>query len=161
MLINDLIANKLSFIDLSNASVLSKVNLAKTEVLYLLEPFLQKADTEDETLYSEREKILIATYTAYNLLFTKAITTVAGDINVNGGAVSGNKVLTKAKADVVESEFEIIKASDGANVAMSGEKLLSNLKEQLCSLANQMGIEISICDCGEAVPTPFIIVRNY
>ena len=159
LVINSLIANKLPFIDISNPSVLDKVNLAKTEVLYLLEPYLEKADTEDEALYTPQEKILIANYTAYNLLVTKAISTVAGDASVNDGAVSGNKVLTKAKADVVESEFEIIKASDGANIAMSGEKLISELKNQVCTLANQLNISIAICDCGQVNPIPFIFVR--
>lgn len=159
MLINELIANKLPFINIEDDNVLGKVNLSKTEVLYLLEPYLNKADTEDETLYTNREKILVATYTAYNLLFTKAISTVAGDITVNSGAVGGNKVLTKAKADVVETEFDIIKAADGANISMTGEMLLSTLKDQLCTLANSMDIPISLCNCNDLIPKPFIMVR--
>jgi hypothetical protein len=159
LVINELIALKLPYINLSAVPVLNKVNLAKKEVLYLLEPYLNKANTEDENLYTNQERSLIATYTAYNLLYTKAISTVAGDVSI-GGAVTDNKVLTKAKADVVESEFTIAKAADGVNIAMSGERLMQELKAQLCSLANQMNIPIAICDCGEAIPAPFIFVRS-
>lgn len=160
MVINEIIANKLPFLNLENPNVLGSVNLSKTEILYLLEPFLNKATAEDESLYTEREKILVATYTAYNLLITKTISTVAGDINVNAGAVSGNKILTKAKADVVESEFDIIKSSDGANISMDTKSLLATLKDQLCSLANSMNIGIAICNCDDLTPTPFIMVRS-
>lgn len=75
MVINQIVANKLPFINLQDDILLAKVNHTKWEVLYLLQSYLQKADNqvEGETTYSPQEKILVGTYIAYNLLITKAI----------------------------------------------------------------------------------------
>jgi hypothetical protein len=157
--INTLIKGDLPFLDLSNTTVLNKVDTAKWSSFYSLQPYLLKSDTEveDETKYTNLEKILVAAYTAYQLLFTKAITTLAGDAET--GESSNNKLLTKAKADVVEAEFSPIKSADGANISLTGEKLMANLKKKVCDTAMSLNIVLPLCeDCSVFTPQPYFVV---
>ncbi len=158
MLINEIVATKLPFIDLNNASLLEKVNNTKWEVLYLLQSYLGKAadEVENENTYTAQQKILVGTYIAYNLLINKAIEVTGGNATTQSAAT--NRVLTKAKADAVESEFTVLKASDGANIALTGEKLLATLKTELCNTAKMLQIQLPICDCGEPSVQPFFKV---
>jgi hypothetical protein len=158
--INQLIQNDLPFLDLSNEIVLQKIATAKWSAFYSLQNYLKKLDTEveDESTYKPKEKILVAAYTAYQLLITKTIETVAGDAQT--GVSANNKILTKAKADVVETEFTPIKATDGTNISLTGEKLVESLKDKLCDAALNLEIVLPMCNCGVFTPLPaFKIVK--
>lgn len=155
--INEMVAKELPYLNLLDANQLAKVDMTKFEVFYLLQNELNKTDleVEVEASYNNKQRILIAYYTAYLLLQSKALETVTGD--ATAGTSPQNKILSKAKASSVESEFDIIKSSDGANFALTADQIMSNLKEKLCTLANQMNISISFCqNCSVDFVPPFI-----
>jgi len=156
--IKDIIQNRLPFVDFTDTTVDTRLDKIIMEIQYTLQKPLQKedADVEDESKYSQQEIILIGVYSAYLGLFRKAIITVAGDSETSEQASS--KTLKKAKADVVEAEFQVIKASDGSTIQIDSEKLLALLKEEICDTAALLGISLVICNtCSGKPPLSFIV----
>lgn len=156
----EVIQNRLPFLDLSIAAVELKVQRVIKEVQYTLQNHLDKTDleVEDEPSYSAQERILIGVYAAFLLLKNKALSTLAGDAET--GETASSKTLKKAKADTVEAEFQVIKASDGSSVAINTEKLLEELKSEICQTAKLLLINLPICgDCDIDLPVPMKVIR--
>lgn len=122
------------------------------ETQYSLQKYLKKqdAEVEDEAAYNALEKMLIADLTALAILQRKIIEFVAGDSEGNV-----KTVLTKAKADVVEVNFE----QSGQKIDLV--KIENNLKTSACEKAKMLGFTLPMC-MGEArEPTkPFIHIPD-
>ena len=159
--IKDIIQNRLPFVDFTNTVIDTRFDKIIMEVQYTLQIPLQKEDTdvEIELNYTQREIILIGVYSAYLALFRKSITTLAGDSETSEQASA--KTLKKAKADVVEAEFQVSKASDGSNIQLDTNTLLALLKEEICDTAALLGIKLVICDTCNTRPPLGFIVRSW
>lgn len=128
----------------------------------LLQAYTKKTDDEldNPSSYTRLEQILFAELTAYYMLLQRVAGTGGG---VDGQAPVVNKTLTKTKADVVEAEFTIVKASDGGQLMIKTETLLGEIKSAACSIARELKYRIPLC---RAIPTegtafiPFITVRD-
>lgn len=156
----EVIQNRLPFLDLSIAAVELKVQRVVKEVQYTLQIHLDKTDleVEDELSYSAQERILIGVYAAFLLLKNKAISTLAGDVET--GEAASSKTLKKAKADAVEAEFQVIKASDGSTIAINTKELLGELKSEICQTARLLAIRLPICgDCDIDLPVPMRVIK--
>lgn len=116
----------------------------RVQMTYLLQPQLNKTDleVEDEANYTAMQNMLFAQMVAYHLLHTKAIETMAGD-GTNSGSAS--KTLKKAKADVVETEFVVTKASDGALIQVETVVLMQQIKSFICSYSGVLKISNPLC----------------
>lgn len=127
-----------------NPSDVSKVDIFVCQSQFSLQEYLGKndVDSEDESTYTNREKLLTGLYTAYNLVCEKATENTVGE---NGNAATGNRILKRAKADVTEAEFQIPKASDGSSLLVNTDSLISKLKEEICNLARSMNITLPLC----------------
>ncbi len=159
--IKDIIENRLPFVDFTNTVVDSRFGKIIMEVQYTLQIPLKKedADVEIEANYTQQEIILIGVYSAYLALLRKAITTVTGDAETSEQASA--KTLKKAKADVVEAEFHINKASDGSSIQLDTPTLLANLKKEICDTAALLGIKLVICDDCSISEYPLPIVHYW
>lgn len=85
--------------------------------------------------------------------------TTGGDVTVTGnlgqmaggvGAVSagaGAKRIKKAKADVVEAEFDYAKASDGGTLTTKSDTIMGTLKNKICEYAATLQVRLPMCDC--------------
>lgn len=142
--ISEVAFSRATWLDESNPSDATKVDIFVCQSMFSLQTPLNKTDVqvEDELQYTSKEKLLVGLYTAYNLVCEKATENVAG---ANGEAATGNKLLKRAKADVTEAEFGILKESDGANLSTGSEGLMNKLKEEICNLARDMGISLPLC----------------
>lgn len=121
------------------------------EVQYKLQDDLEKTNlqVEDENEYSNKEKYLVGTYSAYNLLKQQSLKTIGGTGDTGSGSTAPNtKQIKKAKADVVEAEFQQIKSSDGSNIAMNTKDLLEQLRIDVCCWAKELNVVLSICNSG-------------
>ena len=157
----DIIQNRLPFLNYSDSAVETRIGKMIMEVQYTLQIPLKKedADVEIEVNYQQREIILIGVYTAYLLTLRKAFTTLAGDTETSEQASA--KTLKKAKADVVEAEFHINKASDGSTIQLDTETLLASLKKEICDTAALLGIKLVICDDCSISEYPLPIVHYW
>lgn len=122
-----------------------------------LQDYLKKTDLQVyiESEYTEKEKLLVAYLTAYNLTTNKATANLTGE---SGQSPTINRVVKSAKADVVDTEFE---SPSGANSFMlSMQEIASNLKDLVCDTAAALGITLPMCGCFNAasVSVPFIVV---
>ena len=154
--IQDIIQNRLPFVDITNTAIASRLDKIIMEVQWTLQKPLKKeeADVEIESSYNQQEILLIGVYSAYLALFRKVITTLAGDAETSEEA--STKTLKKAKADVVEAEFHISKASDGSSIQLDTGTLLDLLKDEICDTAALLGISLVICDtCSKHPPFAF------
>lgn len=159
--IKDIIQNRLPFVDFTNTTVESRLNTIIMEVQYTLQIPLKKEDdeVEVEASYTQQEIILIGVFSAYLALFRKAIATLTGDTETSEQASA--KTLKKAKADVVEAEFHISKASDGSSIQLDTKTLVDNLKKELCDTAALLKITLVICDDCRKKPLPAFIVNQW
>ncbi|WP_338761822.1 hypothetical protein WAF17_16345 [Bernardetia sp. ABR2-2B] len=156
--IKDIIQNRLPFLNYSDVTVDARLDKIIMEVQYTLQKPLKKEDVvvEIETTYSQQEIILIGVYVAYLGVLRKAFTTLAGDTETSEEASA--KTLKKAKADVVEAEFHISKASDGSSIQLDTKTLLASLKDEICDTAALLGINLVICNmCNSDLPFAFRI----
>ncbi|WP_291726176.1 hypothetical protein [Bernardetia sp.] len=154
--IKDIIQNRLPFLNYSDTTVDARLDKIISEVQWTLQKPLGKddADVELEASYSQQEIILIGVYVAYLVVLRKAFTTLAGDTETSEEASA--KTLKKAKADVVEAEFHISKASDGSSIQLDTETLLASLKKEICDTAALLGITLVICQvCKKGLPFAF------
>ncbi|WP_375560281.1 hypothetical protein ACE193_21625 [Bernardetia sp. OM2101] len=159
--IKDIIQNRLPFVDITNTVIDSRLDKIIMEVQWTLQSPLKKedADVEIELNYNQQEIILIGVYSAYLALFRKAIITLAGDTETSEEASA--KTLKKAKADVVEAEFHINKASDGSTIQLDTKTLLASLKKEICDTAALLDISLVICDDCSISEYPLPIVHYW
>lgn len=124
-----------------------------------LQPYigLDDTDTEDESKYSNRQNILVAYYTAYGMICKKVLLNMEG--NTESGIAINNKTLKKAKADVVEAEFTVGKASDGSKLLMTAEKIKEGLAKKTCQVAASLGITLPMCE--ELFPREGVITESF
>jgi hypothetical protein len=120
-----------------------EVNPKMIEVMYILQSETKLDDTlvEIEGSYTSVQRILIADITAYYLLQKEAKKNVGG---TNGQPGTNGKVLKRAKADVVESEFEVLKVGEG-QISQSTVDMLADLKSRACNGARKLGYIIPLC----------------
>ena len=161
--INDLVKNRLPFA----TDIDAKIEDFKTESFYYFQPYLLKTDmqVEMEGDYTPLERMMIADYTAYQLLVRKAVEGAGG--TSGSGSGSGAKQLKKAKADVVETEFGYAKADEGSAILLKTDQLIADLKQSICdkakaiNLKQGLAINLPFCDCEEYDVVPPFIVRRY
>ena len=127
----------------------AKITSFTTEAFYLLHNVFGvfDPDIENETAYSPLQRTLIADYVAYILLMRKAIQTAGG--TTSGEQGNGGKLLKRAKADVVESEFIYSTAADGSSVMIKTDELISELKQSICDKGRALNVNLpfTFCDC--------------
>lgn len=131
-----------------------------TESYYFLQSYLNKldADVEVEASYRPLERMLVADLTAYQLIKRKAIETSAGTETQAPAA----KMIKRAKADVVETEFMTIKASDGTFIQLDTVKLIAEITRDMCAKAEALGIGLPYCPLPTAsdVIPPFLYIPD-
>lgn len=136
--IEDLVKERLSFVPATGWE--NKIESYKLQMYYYLQKYLQveDADVEVDDTYTGLKKMLVKELVVYNMIVEKAITTTGGSTSTSVPG-EGTKRIKKAKADVVEAEFEYGKASDGTSIALQTEKLIPELKKNICSYARTLG----------------------
>jgi len=138
-----LVKEKLPF--LSDGSKDSLINSEMIQVMYYLQPYLKKTDekVEEEDEYKPLERILISWLVSYNLLQNKSIELAGG--NSSTGEEVNNSFLKKAKADVVEAEFEQLDKKKTVTLAQDTEIMAANMLKQACAVSRTLGININLC----------------
>lgn len=160
--IPELVCSRLPW--LSPERDLDKITTVLDTQFVLLQEWTKKEDAEvdNPNSYTKVQQLLFAELTAYQLLQQKAAANVGG---TDGAAPAVNKVLTKTKADVVEAEFTIVKASDGGSLTMNASALLGEIKTAACNIARQLGYRLPLCRSASATDgtasfLPFITIQD-
>lgn len=133
----------------------TQIDLYKISTYYFLQSYLgiADADVEDDGQYNGVTRLLVAALVANDLMVNKVLLNVGG---TSSTAPSGGKRIKKAKADVVEAEFDYAKASDGNSLLMSADKLMALLKEKICIYGSTLNIWLPMCMCDDNLEiTPF------
>src|SRR5574343_309628 len=114
----------------------AKVNKAKKEAFYTLQTPLKKTDiqVEDESQYTNQERLLVAYYSLYLLTSNHVNIVVA-----NEQGVVTDRVEKKLVADVTEIEYETNKNAIGSEMS------IEMAKSRVCNLAREMGIGLGLC----------------
>jgi hypothetical protein len=141
------------------------IQAALEEQFVVLQPWTKLSDlaSEIETNYTKMQCLLLKELTAYQLVILKAAQTVGGTGAAGGGAAG--RVVKRVKADVVETEFESVKLSDGTSIALNTSSLLDEIRKAACGYARTLGYELALCGAvdpdGEAAgPIPFITLTD-
>jgi hypothetical protein len=157
MTIKEIITHELPFVSplVDDPKIVTQIEISQTD----LQIYLNKSDSDvyDESTYTALEKLLVGRYSAYYLLINKSLANLGG---VNGG--EPNEVIKKAKADVVEVEFQS-KTKDNSLV-LDTEMLTEQLRKLVCDTAstlNKQGYQIRLPMCGtqNSCYIPFIIFK--
>lgn len=158
--INEMVHQRLSC--LNNTTDNTLIDSITIQQFYFMQGQTLKtdADVETESNYKPLEKILFAALVSYNMLKKRIMENMAG----SGGSstVTPGKIVKKAKADVVEAEFEIPKASDGIFLNMNATQVLAELVKEICSTAYMLHYCIpEICEeyPADVIP-PFKVYRQ-
>lgn len=153
MIITDKIFAEMPFLVATNLLNVAMVNNAKENTFILLQNSLKKDDLQvfDETTYTNQESLLVVYYTSYNLIMQKVLENVGG---IAGQTTVGNLFTKKKKADVLELEYDVVKAEYGASLAMKTTDLLDSYKTKLCSVARALNVKLDICNTICTVRTP-------
>lgn len=114
------------------------------EQFYYLQKWTKKTDAEveDENNYSGLQKMLVAELVCCEFISKKILETVGGSA---GADPTQSKRIKKAKADVVEAEFDYGKASDGTFMGMTGEQLFTLHAKKACEYAATLGYSLPMC----------------
>lgn len=149
----DIVKQKLPFLMTADDVV---VELEIVQSFYALQKYLLKTDTEVEieTNYTNLQKMLVAYYTAYNLVQRKALVNLQGE---NGTATQINQIVKKVKADVVETEFQ--EANSGNYLILDAEKISNGLKLLVCQTATTLNIRLPICSILKKAVIPFEVYK--
>jgi len=144
------------------------IQAALEEQFVVLQPWTKfdDADSEDEGNYSKMQRLLLKELTAYQMLVLKAAQTTGG--TAGGGAAAGGaggRVVKRVKVDVVETEFESVKLSDGTSIALNTSSLLDEIRKAACGYARTLGYELALCgavdpDGDAAGVLPFITLTD-
>jgi len=132
----------------------------RVEMTYLMQDQTGKtaAEVELEAEYSNLENMMFAEMVKYVIAKIRVTENMEGS-SAEGGAAPGARSLKKAKADVVESEFQIIKASDGSRFQMLTKDWFALCRQQICSYSSVLNYSNPLCfddDGDTANITPFI-----
>jgi len=158
--VEQLVKERLSFIPATGWE--TKIESYKLQMYYFLQKYLQvaDADVENDAIYTGLKRMLVKELVVYNMIVEKVITTTGGSSSTSAPG-EGTKRIKKGKADVVEAEFEYGKASDGTSIAMETEKLIPELKANICSFSRTLGIILpGFCPDRKLDKPPFITFEN-
>lgn len=141
-----MVKNRLAYLTVAQDTIIDQF---RVEACYLLQTESEKADADVETEagYKPLFNMLFADMVAYWLVKRKVIQNLAGDGTTSGTAA---KTLKKAKADVVEAEFVVVKASDGALIQMETTEFLLDLLKDICAKSLALDIFNPLCYDPEA-----------
>jgi len=144
----EMVRNRLPFLTAGD-TVDEMINDYKQDVYYYLQPWSRILDdvVEDDSSYTGLKRVLVAEITAYNIVTRKIMVEMGG---VNGSEASAGKRLKKAKADVVEAEFEYAKANDGGVLATDMNSLATELRNNVWNYA--IGLGWYLPDCPKRMP---------
>lgn len=137
-LINKMVKEKLPYL-VDEEATDTKIAFTLKNLFYLMQTQTGKTDdqVETESAYSNLERLFFADYTAYELL---KIYISVRSTGLSGAAPDVAKTVKRAKADVVETEFEIIKGS-----AYTTAELLGLLKSGVCEKARMLNYSVGLC----------------
>lgn len=159
--VNQMVRNRLQFLAAGDP-VDATIDQFRLEAEYMLQTQsvdVITGDIELEASYPPLWNIMFAAMVAYWMIQRKAIETIAG---VAGGAGGGAKILKRAKADVTEAEFQIVKASDGSLIQIDTNDLLKQFQKEACDIAFSMNVANPICDLSKFYNIPaFVKGCNY
>lgn len=129
-----------------NPTIDQKLIDYKINTYYYLQSYLgiADADVEVDNTYQGVKRLLVAAVEAYDLLNNKVLENIGGTSTT---PPSGGKRIKKAKADVVEAEFDYAKASDGNSLITKADTIMANLKAKICEYAATLNIRLPMCDC--------------
>jgi hypothetical protein len=124
----------------------------------MLQPYTLLLDDGDkpvdaESSYTKLQRLLLANLTAYQMVVSKAAKSA-------GAGAAGSRVLKRSKADVVEAEFETVKASDAHAISLDTSALLSEFKSAACTIARELGYSLPLCGSVEGEFVPFITLQD-
>ncbi len=120
--INEIIFDRLPFL-VNNQESVSLIERQKSISFVHLQANTKFTDDEafEESKYNGTLRLLAAELTAYRIL----------EREIKKSVSEGSKKIKKVKADVVETEFEYGKASDGNGFLKNADSILSDLKESI------------------------------
>jgi hypothetical protein len=108
----------------------------------LYKPFgLLLADKFDETKYNQAQKSLVADMTAISFIKKRILSNMEG---VGDAGVSNTRLLKKAKAGEVETEFMIGKAEEGVRLQATATTLCGELMAEANRKALSMGFILDL-----------------
>lgn len=144
--INGVVFSRVPWLNAALPADVTKVDTFVCQGQYELQKPLNKTDAEveDESTYTNREKLLTGLYSSYLLTVDQAMKNTAGSSGGSSGG-SGNKILKRAKADVTEAEFMVPSADQGGTLIATASQLCAALKEEICNLAQTMDISLPLC----------------
>lgn len=157
MTIKEIITHELPFVSspIDDPKITQQIEISETD----LQIYLNKSDSDvyDESAYTPLEKLLVGRYSAYYLLINKSLANLGG---VNG--VEPNEVVKKAKADVVEVEFQ--SKTKENSLVLDTETLTEQLRKSVCDTAstlNKQGYQIRLpmCNSKDTCYIPFFIFK--
>lgn len=156
--ITDIVKSKLPFLVVADDPTIESYRI---EMCYFLQGQTGKEDidVEAEANYKALENMLFADMVSYNM-GKDQVAKVTGGV---AGAAPTSKILKKAKADVVETEFTIVKSSDGANWSIPTDVWFTSLLKDICDKSRTLGIENPMCfDPSTITPNvPYIIGSDF
>lgn len=126
------------------------------EVLFF-EYFVAQGNRDEADLASDTfthlERFFLANFTALRIVKRASVKNVEGE---NGIKPEAPRFLRKAKADVVEAEFETLAGKVAAWEA-DLHQVCADLESRICLQAQQLGYSVDFCKC-ETHPQPFLSV---
>ena len=154
--VKDIVHSKLPFLVTTDDP---EIESYRVEMCYLMQTQTEKADVdvEDEVNYKALENMLFASMVSYNMAKDQAVKITGGE----AGAAPTTRVLKKAKADVVETEFQVVKASDGALFTIATEKWFLTILKEICDYSRTLGYENPLCtNTEDLVPDVAFIIGS-
>lgn len=122
----------------------AKVEAFSHEVLLIMQDLwllpITDLDVFNETVYTEKQKLLVAYYTAFNILTEKSIKTVGG---VAGEVSTDQRIITQEQAGAVSVSYKALGKNEGFGTDI--EMMLRTFREKACTFAYSMGISLPIC----------------
>lgn len=108
----------------------------KLEEFYFMQKWtgISNDDVEDESKYTGLLRFLIVRLVCYDLI-ARQIVQVVGGVSGSSSVAEGTKRIKRAKADVVEAEFDYAKASDGSVLSATSTDILNTICKEICSYA--------------------------
>lgn len=143
-----------------DATADGKIASRLTEAFYLFQECMEKidAEVEDESKYTNLQKIFFADYVAYVYLRDEIIRNA-------GSARTEAATIKRAKADVVEVEYMTGKEREGLGLIKKANEISAELLSSLCATAKKINCCPAICSQiagdGSHISPPMIYVETY
>lgn len=136
------------------------IERTRVQMTYLMQSQTGKSDgdVEPEASYRALENILFAAMVSYQLVKSKVILNMAGDGTTAGTAA---KTLKRAKADVTEAEFIVVKSEDGALIQMRTDLFLEQMLMEICTLGRTLNYNVPWCSLPMDQIPAFIVGEDY